>query len=547
MNLVVNSTPLFTRLLASRGLTDPDQIQNFLYPTLDKLEDPFLMHGMRAAVERIRRAVANQEKILVHGDYDVDGITGAALLARTLTALEAQFSTFLPDRAKDGYGVSEQAIQSAPQNGVSLLITVDCGISARKEIELARSLGLDVLVLDHHRIPPDGLPPASVILNPLQDGCSYPFKELSAAGLAFKLAQALLGPRAFEFLDLAALSTVCDVAPLLQENRLIVKEGLKLLSARKNPGIRALAEVASIKTREMNVGHIGFILGPRLNAAGRMSSAEISLRLLMTDHAREAESLATVLNEENKLRQKEEREVLRQAVREVERTMNFNRERVIVVAKEGWHAGVIGIVASRLVEKFYRPAVVIALDKGKGKGSGRSIKGFHLFYALEACKESLEQFGGHEQAAGLSIEDSKVAEFRKTINAYAQQAVAPEIFIKKARFDLELELGDFTSSFLQELNLLEPHGAANPRPVFLSRNLEVKTKPSRLGKGETYSSLQFFVTDGFRTFEAVCSADQERKEIERGSKADLFYSVKTKTWDGITSLILEVKEIKIIM
>lgn len=538
-------SPKFTELLAKRGLTDPEAIEKFLAADLDDLCDPLRMKGMPEAAARLQKAVRAKEKILIHGDYDVDGITGAALIARTLTILKADFSTFLPERVRDGYGVSGEAIRAAHQKGVSLLVTVDCGITAREEIQMARSLGVDVIVIDHHRLPPEGLPPATVILNPLQEDCDYPFKELSAAGLAFKLSQVLIGERARQFLDLAALSTVSDVAPLRGENRIIVKNGLKILSERANPGIRALAEVAGLRAREVNVGHIGFVIGPRINAAGRMSSADIALRLLMTENPKEAESLALALQEENKVRQKEERQVVKDALAEVERTFHFNRDRVIVVGKATWHPGVIGIVASRLVDKYYRPSLVISIQDGIGKGSGRSVKHFHLFRALEACKDLFEEFGGHEQAAGFAIREENIPELRRRINQYAAENCPPETFLKKVNIDLELKLEDLKSVFIRELELLEPHGAGNPRPVFLTRGLKHKGKPRQPNP----QTLQFWLTDGTLTCEALWTEragfpGTTPEWMGKGSPIDFVYSLKTRVWDGRESLVLEVKEIR---
>lgn len=538
----ISFSPLFTKLLTLRGLVESSQIEDFINLSLDRLPDPLCMKGMPEAVERIRKALRNGEKILVHGDYDVDGVTGTALMARTLALLEARFATFLPDRNEDGYGVSVRAIEKAArEEGVTLLITVDCGITARKAIETATRLGVETIIIDHHRVPADGVPPAKIILNPQQSDCPYPFKDLSAAGLVFKLAHALLGKRAFQFLDLAALSTVCDVAPLKHENRIIVKKGLELLSDRTHPGIRALASAASIKTKEMNTGHIGFMLGPRINAAGRMSSPEIALRLLMTESVKEAESLAQVLEEENKARQKEERQTVLEAIAQTEQIFNFNRDRVIVVAQQGWHAGVIGIVAARLVDKFHRPSVVIALDGEKGKGSGRSIKGFHLFNALDACKELFVEFGGHEQAAGLSILETQVADFRAKVNQHARESYDGKTFVREIRVDLELRLEDLKTTFLNELDLLEPHGAGNPRPVFMTRNLEIKSKPEKI-YGETY---KFFVTDGALTLEALWQdrTGDSTSLIQKGRRAHLTYTLKSKVWNGVSSLSLDVKEL----
>lgn len=527
-----------------RGLASDTAQREFLAADLAHLTDPLQMKGMAEAVARIRRACEHGEKILIHGDYDVDGVTAAAIMARTLTDLGASFETFLPDRADDGYGVSERAIREAASRGITVLITVDCGITAHEQLAAAKSLGVDTIVIDHHRIPSEGLPPAAVILNPLQPECAYPFKELSAGGLAFKFSQALIGPRAIANLDLAALSTVGDVAPLNGENRIVVRHGLKQLSERATPGIKALSEAASIKARQMNTAHIGFMLGPRINAAGRMSSPQIALRLLMTESPREAESLARILEEENKTRQREERQVVKEAVAEVERTVNFNRDRVIVVGRRGWHAGVIGIVASRLVDRYHRPAVVIAFGEGnKGKGSGRSIKNFNLFLALQSCQEFFEAFGGHPQAAGLSIMEEHLAAFRRRINEYAAAEYAPEIFVRSVTADLEIGLSEINARFIRELELFEPHGAGNPRPVFRTAGLHLKGKPQMLSP----QTAKFWLTDGSVVFQAVWSDRAGEgfpawlgKEIQ----ADVAYSVKAKMRDGIEEVSLEIKEIK---
>ncbi len=501
------------------------------------------MKGMDRAVQRISKAVSDREPILIHGDYDVDGITASALMARTLERLGAPFATFLPERTVDGYGVSPRAITKAREEGARLIITADCGITAHAPLALAASLGIEVIVIDHHRIPPEGLPEAYAILNPLQEDCGYPFKELSAAGLVFKLSQALVGDSAFEFLDLAALSTISDVAPLVEENRILVKKGLERLSLRTNPGLSALGEVAGLKARQITVAHVGFVLAPRLNAAGRMSTPDMALRLLLANSAAETASLAAALDEENKLRQKEERQVTEQAIRQIERTVNFNRERVLVAVSEGWHPGVIGIVASRLVDRFHRPAIVIALHEGRGKGSGRSIKNFHLFEAMESCRDLFENFGGHAQAAGLQMSGENVALLRERINRFAQEKYPAEIFIKTFPVDLEIRLEDLRQPFIGELQLLEPHGAGNPKPSFLTRGLEVRAKPEKL-TGET---VKFWVTDGLFTAEALWTpraASDAAFKPERGMRLDLIYSVKTRVWDGRETISLDVKSAK---
>lgn len=535
-------SPAFRTLLAQRGFKTDPEIESFLFSDLAALHDPFLMKNMREVKDRLEKAVHSREKILIHGDYDVDGITGVAVLARTLAKLGGEYTTFLPERERDGYGVSETAIHQARVQGVGLIVTVDCGITAKREIEIARAHGMDVIVIDHHRLPAEGLPDTHLILNPLQEDCPYPFKELSAAGLAFKLSQALIGDEAFEHLDLVALSTISDIAPLTGENRILVKKGLDRLSERKNVGIRALAEVAKMKTSQVNTGHVGFILGPRLNAAGRMSSADTALQLLMTKVPREAESLARILDEENKARQKMERETTQEAMRKVERTVNFNRERVIVVDGAGWHRGVIGIVASRLVEKYERPAVVISVEEGVGRGSGRSIKSFHLFNALSACGSVLEEFGGHAQAAGLTVAEKNIPKLREKINAFAFEHLPPEDLKRRVTVDMELKLKELTGPFLEELELLEPHGVGNSRPVFQSGDLQLRSKPRKL-YGETYEVV---LTDGFQNYQAHLNEKQMLLCAVSGAttRFEAAYSIKTKQWNGMKTLVLSVKEFR---
>ncbi len=533
----------FAKLLEKRGLKTSADIQKFLHAGLESLQDPFIMKGMREAVDLIRDYAQKGKSVLVHGDYDVDGVTGAALVGRTLAALRIKHRIFLPDRVEDGYGVSESAIQNGYREGFGLLITVDCGITASEKIKAARALGMDVIIIDHHRVPEEGAPAANAVLNPRQSDCPYEFKELSAAGLAFKLAQALLGDRANDFLDLAALSTVCDVAPLESENRVIVRRGLEVLSERKNPGIKAMIESAGVKTRALNVGHLGFTLGPRINAAGRMSSPQIALQVLMTENIKEAASLAGILEQENKSRQMEEKQMIKEAIEETERVMNFNRDRVIVVGRDGWHQGVIGIVASRLVDKYNRPAVVIAFEDGKGKGSGRSIKSFHLYNALDACSDLFIQFGGHEQAAGLSIKQENLAAFRAKINQHAAEKYRPEDFVRKVNTDLTVSFKDFHAGFLEELKLLEPHGMGNPRPVFSTKGVIVKTQAEKV-----WENLKFWFSDHGLIYEGIIQGRMadEYLWIEKGMTLDIAYTVKTRVWNGTETLQLEIKDAKVV-
>ena len=530
---------LTQKFLARRGFKTEAEITKLLFPSLDALYDPFLMKGVSGSAKRILSAINRRETILIHGDYDVDGITGAALLARTLEKLSARFITFLPIRKRDGYGVSPQAIRLAKEKNVSLFITVDCGIAAFEEAKEARSAGIDVIIIDHHRIHNGEMPDAFEIINPLQEGCAYPFKELSACGLAFKLAQALLGAGAYELLDLAALSSVCDIAPLVDENRILVYFGLKRLGLREQIGFKSLCEVSSLKKQKISTTDLGFILGPRINAAGRMSSADTALKLLTTHDRKEADELAKILNDENKARQQEERGVLKQALQTVEREINFNRDRIVVVAGDGWHEGVIGIVAQRLVEYFSRPALVIAFDGARGKGSGRSLKGFHLFESLRYCEDLLEEFGGHELAAGFVIEKKHFDKFRRKINEFSK-TVSTDVFTRSIRVDLEVSFRELSLPFLREIALLEPFGAGNPKPVFLTRGVRTKRGPERLS-GNGY---RWWVTDGEMTLEAIWRSRSSELSFPDGEPYTMVYSPKLNSWDGIESLVLEVKDVK---
>ncbi len=529
---------LMLKFLGLRGYQDEAEIQKLLFPSLENLHNPFLMKGIQQSAKRILSAIDQKETILVHGDYDVDGITGAAVLSRMLEKLNAKFVTFLPVRKKDGYGVSKESLQVAKEKNVSLFITVDCGITAFEEAKEARQAGIDVIIIDHHRIHGGGMPEALAIINPLQDDCTYPFKELSACGLAFKLAQALLGQGAYEFLDLVALSCVCDVAPLVDENRILVSFGLQKIGARGQVGFKSLCEVASLKRRKIEASDLGFILGPRINAAGRMSSPETALKLLTTNNSEEANRLAQVLDQENKARQQEEKGLLKQALQTVEREINFNRDCVIVVAGNGWHEGVIGIVAQRLVEYFMRPAFVIAFDGELGKGSGRSVKGFHLFNGLEHCQDVLEEFGGHELAAGLTIKKENLQAFREKINEFGK-TISPDVFLRSIRIDLEVSFQGLSSQFLQELSLIGPFGAGNPKPVFLTRGVRTKRDPERLSNG-----FRWWVTDGVMTFEAEWRSRGVPIAFPESETYTIVYSPKLKSWDGIDSLILEVRDVK---
>lgn len=539
--------PLIGRLLAQRGHTTPAAARQFLDGTLAELPDPFLLKDMDVAVARLERALAQRERVCVVSDYDVDGLTSTALLVRVLTRLGAAVVTYAPHRVKDGYGFSEKAVVFAKGQGASVLVTVDSGTTAHTALAYAREEGLDVLVVDHHDLQGLARPPAHALINPLQPDCAYPEKALASVGLAFKLAQALVSRLGsayalWEHLDLVCLGTVADVAPLIGENRLLVRYGLQRLAATPKAGLKALLAVADARPGPMTTETVGFILGPRLNAAGRMSAPDSALRLLVTDDAAEAKTLAAGLHEENRLRQRVEASVLREALEQAERTTNFTQHRVIVVAGEGWHPGVIGIVAARLVERYARPAVVIALADGAGKGSARSIAGFHLVDALAECRDELLGFGGHEMAAGLTIAADRVAGFRDALNAVAQRRLADDQLVPRLSVDAEVPLSALTPAFVRALERLGPFGAGNPRPVFASHDLTFHAPPQLRGR----AGVRGWVRQGHSPVFEISGFDRAERWRDRLMTLEgpfsLAYTPVVSAWQGQEGVTLQIKD-----
>lgn len=530
------------QLLANRGITDPDAAREFLSCSFNSCHDPFLLKDMRKAIDRIRKAIAANEKVLVYGDYDVDGMTATAIAYSALKELGCDASYYIPNRVDEGYGLNITAIKSAERNGVSLLVTVDCGVTSFKEIEYAQAVGIDVIVTDHHEIHEGRVPAAFAVINPLQPGCGYPFKHLAGVGLAYKLAKALYDGTAHfaeDFLDLVSLGTVADISPLVGENRVLTKHGLDELSRRSRPGVKALASVAGLGDKAITGGHIGFALGPRLNAMGRIGSPIKALELLLSRSDDEALALAKMLDSENKNRQKIEGRILEEALSKVEREINFKEHKVIVLASEGWHSGVIGVVASRLVDRFYRPTILISLDGKFGKGSGRSVENFDLFDHLLKCKDHLIGFGGHELACGVTIDKDKVDEFRDRINREAAKDADEKVFSPTLEIEMEVPLSDLNEDVIAEIDRLSPFGPENPRPVLSSSNLIVKDGPRNIGK----SGFKLWVTDKRVTCEAVSFGRQELHQPDSGSPINVAYQPSINNWQGVSSIQLELKDV----
>lgn len=477
-------SPFTQALLASRGIP-LESAEDFLSPRMDALASPFLLPGMERAVDRIVQALERRERILVHGDYDADGVVSTALLVRNLRRLGADVLAYIPDRFEEGYGLSAEGVEFAKSSGASLIITVDCGITAVEEVELARGYGIDVVVTDHH-LPQDRLPDAVALVNPRlqQDG-----EELAGVGVVFKLLDALYTALDLDKsslywdLDLVALGTVADLMPLVGENRILVHYGLKVLSQTRKAGLKALQEVARLRGKTISPWHISFIFGPRLNVAGRLRHARLALELLITPEGQKALELAHLLDQENRRRQNLERKIVDEATRRIE-SSELRDHPVLVVEGEGWHEGVIGIVASRLVERYERPALVISVEDGWGKGSGRSVPGFHLFQALYAHRHLLAAFGGHRMAAGLRLRREHIPELREGLVAYVTENL-PEPPEPEVEVDFVLpEPGWLEDPRLpEEFRRLEPFGMGNPHPTFVlqqARVLQRSRKGSRM-------------------------------------------------------------------
>ena len=491
--------PLVARLLIRRGIHSADAAEKFFHADLSSLADPSRMAGLPQAVRLARQAIQNRQKILIVGDYDVDGLTSSALLFRVLSSLGADVSCHIPHRMEDGYGLKPEVVEKAGRDGVKLLITVDCGTCSFRELELARELGIESIVVDHHDLDPAGHPPASAFLNPLRSDGSYPEKELASVGVAFTLARGL---GTAEHLDLVALGTVADVAPLSGENRVLVRAGLQALASTRKPGLQALLAAARLDGQVLTPEEISFRLAPPINAAGRMGSAGPSFRLLTTEDPAEAEALVKSLMRDNRARGVLEREAFKRALTKVAREINFSRQRVIVLEDEDWHPGVAGILATRLTYRFHRPTVIIAGAGARCRGSARSTRALDLVQALHSVREHLIEFGGHPGAAGLTIERNRIAPFREALNRVAHERMDAGLLAPQVELDGELPLSELTEELVVDLETLAPFGTGNPRPVFLSR--DARLPAGKVSAGFDPKGMRLIVeSSGGKSFEAL--------------------------------------------
>ena len=548
----LGAPPLIARLLLNRGVDEPELGRLWLSGSIRDLPDPRGMGGMDAATDRILAALDAHQRICVHGDYDVDGCTSVALLVHLLRRLGADITWYAPHRQRDGYGVALHTVDRLAAEGVRLLITCDTGVSANAAIARANELGVDTLVCDHHT-PPSVLPDAAAIVNPRLDPEGNPYAELAAVGVSFMLAVALRArlrergdfddtpqPDLREYLDIVALGTVADLAPLRGINRLLVNTGLKVLAARRRPGLRALMDVAGIRPDDpLEASHLGFRLGPRINAAGRLAEASTAVELLLADGDGQARRLAEQLDGWNRRRQETERRIQAEALTQLQQDARLGERRGLVVWSEDWHAGVVGIVASRLMQHFWKPALVIAVDGALGTGSGRGISGVDLFGALDRYSHLLERFGGHRAAAGLTLKATNLEQLKE---AFADEAFADqpeELWEPKLKLDAELRLGEVTWELERAVAGLAPFGIGNPQPVFLARDLRA-TGVASLARGGLRMQLR---QGGGPSIKAIGFGLQVDPVILRGP-LDAVFSIQANHWRGVTSLELFLKDLR---
>ncbi len=539
---------VLSRILLKRGIDDFDKARPYFRPDLEQLHDPFLMKDMDLAVERLHTALTNGEKILVFGDYDVDGVSGCSLLYMVLAKMVgSKVSYYIPDRVSEGYGLSKSAISKCVEKDISLIVTVDCGVTAVEEVAFANEQGVDVIISDHHE-PGEELPAAIAVLDPKRADCPYPFKELAGVGVGFKFLQGLyhrLGLPSSElddFLDIVAIGSCADIVPLVDENRILVRHGLDKINFNPRNGLKALLESTGLDKKEVNVGLVVFVLAPRINAVGRMGDAMRGVQLVSSRSLQEARGFARELEKENKVRRSVDENTFNEALEMAEEKYDAENDRAIVLHKDGWHPGVIGIVASRLVERHYRPTIMISVSDGVGKGSARSIANFNVYEAIRDCSEFLSAFGGHKYAAGLTIDAENIPPFVEKFKKIAGERIEDEDLIPLVKIDCEVELKAFDERLIRLLKLMGPFGPQNTRPVFVSRGLKVIGEPAIVGTNHLKMSLE---QGGVRMSSIGFNMGHHiDRVIDNGRVVDCAYVVEENFWNGRKELQLRLKDIK---
>ncbi len=542
------------RALVVRGITTFEAARRFFRPSREDLHDPFLMQDMEAAAHRVVAALERGERILVYGDYDVDGTTATTLLTHFLRSRGADVHYFVPHRFRDGYGLGPAGIEAAAAFGAALIVALDCGITAVEEAAAIRARGMDLVICDHHTAH-ETLPDAVAVLDPKRPDCSYPFKELCGCGVTFKLVQAVLtrlgepAEAAFDYLDLVAVATASDIVPMTGENRILMREGLERLRQAR-PGLRALAEAAGIDLQAATTSNLVFGIGPRINAAGRLDEARLAVDLLLTEDPGEARTLARRLEALNDRRREIDEATLEQAIRQAEQQLNARDRRALVLHHPEWHLGVIGIVASRIVERFYRPTILLTSLDDQVKGSARSIRGVNIFDALATCSDLLVAFGGHDYAAGLTLDEADLPLFRERFEEAIRAAASDDLFLPALEVDALLDLNDIDNRFWAVLRQFAPCGPGNPTPVFQARDLAVVGTPRTVGRDGKH--LKFAVRQrqggatlpviGFGLHRRLPAVEQSARE---GRPLELVFSVDENTWNGQTTLQLRARDVRL--
>jgi len=545
----LNISNVLATILLLRKVTNFYEAKYYFRPDIETLYDPFLMDGMQQATDRVIDAITNNQKIVVYGDYDVDGTASAALMYLFLKELGADVEVHIPNRLTDGYGLSMESIDYLAEKKTDLMITVDCGITAVEEIAHATELNIDTIVCDHHK-PKDKIPEAVAVLDPIKPGCDYPFKYLSGAGVAFKLARAVadrVGRKdlVLQYLDLVALAAAADIVSLTDENRILVRKGMELINSNPRPGVLALIKSAKKEPGTLTAGQVVFTIAPRINAVGRMGDAMRAVNLLIAENDTEAKELAQVLENENYERRKIDEMTFSHAMELIDKEIDLDNELGIVLHDENWHPGVIGIVASRVVEKYYRPAVMLSTIDGVAKGSARSVTGFNIYEALEQCKDLLLQFGGHEAAAGVALELDKIPEFRKRFNEILKETMNGKSFSTEIKIDTKISLSDITPKFVRILDQFAPFGPGNMRPVFMAENVQLANYPRVVGKNHLLTTLRqngsdkVFDTIGFNLGNFAYTIDKDKDLL------DIVFTIETVTKNGATYPQIRLKDIKV--
>lgn len=544
----LNISEVLSKLLVLRDINNFSEAKTFFRPSLDSLYNPFLMNGMEEATYRVIKALTENQLICIYGDYDVDGTCATALLYLFLKELDANVDYYIPNRLTEGYGLSTDGIDTIKQSGASLIITVDCGITAVEETRYANELGMDVIICDHHQ-PKEQLPPALAVLDPLKPECDYPFKYLSGAGVALKLAQGVcerIGKREMttKYLDLVALAGAADIVPLVDENRILVKEGMNLINSNPRPGILALIESSSLHFGNLTSGQVVFTLAPRINAVGRLGDARRAVNLLITDDKQEAYTMAKVLETENYERRKIDVDTFDAAMQLVDNSVDLDNELAIILHQQEWHPGVIGIVASRLVEKYYRPTIMLTTIDGIAKGSARSITNFNIYEALQKCEDMLIHFGGHQAAAGLAIEIDKLEEFKSKFNDIVKESLTEQDLFPEVLIDTKIRFSEITPKFFKILDEFAPFGPGNMRPVFLAEEVETINTPRIVGNNHVVATFKQNGSD--KVFDTIGFNMGEYLQLikDKQNKLDIVFTIDKTVKDGRTFPQFRLKDLQ---